>query len=273
MTIPTIRSEGDLEIVLLNEVHSALARIIGPNLYSIGGSVPDQTALFHSTPCFDLFLILLVEFFAEGRQSAYIDEKYQNLSLLSGLELFCSKYSQEALISGLPSAVDNINEWICRELPIQFWCSDVDKDIEFSISNKQLISFGANAAKHHLLRLSILLGKLETLSSLAGYAFSPQELSAVLNAMIGEARSRLEYHSTYILELLGHLFLSVNTLINKRFAANPTNDVSKMDMPKDVSSDVFRDLYGSVLVFLRYEEKRILDFTPSTTRYLRLRYQ
>jgi hypothetical protein len=107
MTIPAIRSEGDLEIVLLHEVHSALARIIGPNLYSIGGSVPEQTALFHSMPCFDFFLILLVEFFAEGRKSANIDEKYQNLSILSELEWFCSKYSQEASNSGLPSAVDN----------------------------------------------------------------------------------------------------------------------------------------------------------------------
>ena len=273
MAIPTIRSEGDLEVVLLHEVHSALARIIGPDLYSIGGTPPEQTALFQNPSCFNLFLILIVEFFAEGRKSVYIDQKFQNLSLLSGLQWFCSKYPEETSSSGLFSEVDKIDEWVNRKMPIKFWCSGVDKDVEFRITNRELIIFSANTAKHHLLRLSGLLGKLETLTSSVGYSFSPQELSAVLDALIVEVRSRLEYHSTFILELFGDLFLSVNTLIVGRFTANPTNRVVDMDMPDGVSSDVFRDLYGSVLVFLRYEKERILAFTPRTTRYLKMRYQ
>jgi hypothetical protein len=273
MIIPTIRSDGDLEIVLLHEVHSSLSRIIGPDLYSIGGTIPEQTALFRDSSSFDLFLILIIEFFAEGRQSAFIDQKYKNLSLMTALQWFCSKHPKESSESGLSSAVEDIDEWINREMPIEFWCPEVDKDIKFPISNRELVSFGANTAKHHLLRLSTLLGKIEALTSSAGYSFSPQDLVAVLNSMTVEVRSRLAYHSTYLLELLGHLFLALNTLIVKRFAANPTNDVAMMDMPKDVSSDVFRDLYGSVLVFKRYETRRITDYTPSTTKYLKMRYQ
>jgi hypothetical protein len=90
--------------------------------------------------------------------------------------------------------------------------------------------------------------------------------------MIEEVRSRLLYHSSYLLELLGNVFLALNEIVRNRFAANPTNRVSEMTMPPGITSDIFRDLYGSVLVFKRYEEHRIRAYTPITTRYLKLRY-
>lgn len=272
MTVASIRSQGDLEVVLLYEAHDALAEIVGPELYSVGGTAPEQSVLFHSNSCFNLFLILLVEFSAEGWQSAFVGQKYQNWSLLRGLAWFCTAYQDEAANTGLDAAVPSLEDWIAREVPFRFWCPDVDTHIEFRLRNDQLISFGANTAKHHLLRLSGLLGKLETLCANAGYTFSPQELSAVLASMIEEVRSRLLYHSSYLLELLGNVFLALNAVVRNRFAANPTNRVSEMTMPPGVTSDVFRDLYGTVLVFKRYEENRIRAFTPITTRYLKLRY-
>ena len=50
MGIAAIQSEGDLEVILLHEAHSALAGVINPALYSIGGNRPEQTALFHDAP-------------------------------------------------------------------------------------------------------------------------------------------------------------------------------------------------------------------------------
>lgn len=272
MSIASIRSEGDLEVVLLRETHSALAEIIGPELYSVSGTPPEQSVLFHMDSCFNLFLILAVEFFAEGQRSALINQKYQNWSLLKGLSWFCTAHQDEATATGLDVAVSNLEGWVTREVPFRFWCPDVNTHVEFMLRNGQLISFGANTAKHHLLRLADLLGKLETLCLNAGYTFSAQELSAVLTSMIEEVRSRLLYHSSYLLELLGNVFLALNAVIGDRFAANPTNRVSEMTMPPGITSDVFRDLYGSVLVFKHYEEHRIRAYTPITTRYLKLRY-
>jgi hypothetical protein len=272
MSVASIRSEGDLEVVLLHETHSALAEIIGPELYSVGGTPPEQSVLFHTSSCFNLFLILAVEFFAEGPRSVFINERYQNWSLLNGLSWFCTVHQDEATATGLDVAVSNLEDWIAREVPFRFWCPEVDTHVEFMLRNNQLISFGANTAKHHLLRLADLLGKLETLCANAGYTFSPQELSAVLASMIEEVRSRLLYHSSYLLELLGNVFLALNEIVRNRFAANPTNRVSEMTMPPGITSDIFRDLYGSVLVFKRYEEHRIRAYTPITTRYLKLRY-
>jgi hypothetical protein len=104
------------------------------------------------------------------------------------------------------------------------------------LKNDQLISFGANTAKHHLLRLAGLLGKLETLCAQGGYNFSSQELSAVLMSMIEEVRSRLLYHSSYLIELLGNVFLALNAIVKNRFAANPTNRVSEMTMPLGIKA-------------------------------------
>jgi len=79
--------------------------------------------------------------------------------------------------------------------------------------------------------------------------------------MTEEVRSRLEYHSSYLVELLGNLFFALNRLIIARFEKNPTNRVTEMNVPAGVTSDVFRDLYGSVMVFKRYEDSRISDYT------------
>ena len=91
--------------------------------------------------------------------------------------------------------------------------------------------------------------------------------------MLPETRSRLEYHFTYMLELIGHLFLAINQFIVARFQRNPTNIAENMDFPSGITSNVFRDLYASVLVFKRYEKERIINYTPTTSRMLRLRYQ
>ena len=90
--------------------------------------------------------------------------------------------------------------------------------------------------------------------------------------MIEEVKSRLQYHSSYLIELLGQTFLSLNRLIVARFDQNPTNRVMDMNIPAGVTSDVFRNLYGAVMVFKRYDEARILNHTPITTRYLKMRY-
>ena len=271
-SVAAIQSEGDLEVVLLHETHSVLAEIIGPELYSVGGTPPEQSILFHTRSSFNLFLILVVEFFAEGPRSASINHKFQNWSLFKGLRWFCERYPDEAKAAGLQEAVSSLESWVAKDVHFQFWCPDVNTDVSFSLKNEQLMSFGANTAKHHLFRLSDLLGKLESLCVNAGYSFTAQQFPAVLASMIEEVRSRLEYHSSYLVELLGNVFFALNKLIKARFDQNPTNCVKEMTAPAGVTSDVFRDLYGSVMVFKRHDDSRIRDYTPVATRYLKMRY-
>ena len=271
-SVAAIQSEGDLEVVLLHETHSLLAEIISPELYSVGGVPPEESVQFHTRASFTLFLILVVEFFAEGPRSAFINEKFQNWSLLKSLRWFCDRYPDEANAAGLQEAVSSVENWVAEKVDFQFWCPDVNTHVSFSLENEQLISFGANAAKHHLFRLSSLLKKLESLCVKAGYEFTPQQFPAVLASMNEEVTSRLHYHSSYLLELLGNVFFALNTLVKTRFAQNPTNRVSEMTVPAGVTSDVFRGLYGSVMVSKRYEDSRIRDYTPVATRFLRMRY-
>lgn len=264
MATPVIHSEGDLEVVVLHETHSTLSKIVGPDLYKIGGIAPEQSIQFHNRPSFNLFLIYLIELIAEGQQSAFIDEKFKNLSLISGIRKICDIHREECERHALSNALSKLEEWVEKEVVIKFWCPEVDKEIEFSIENKSLISFGANTTKHNLLRLSKLISKLERLCGNAGYEFSPQELSAVLSAMSEEVNSRLQYHASHLVEMLGDIFFSLNSLIKERFELNPTNRVNEMTMPKGITSEIFKDMYGTVMVFKRYDDKRIKEYTPST---------
>jgi len=193
--------------------------------------------------------------------------------LLSALTWLITKYPDEASAAGLDIAITELTNWLNREVPIQFWCADVNSEIQFPLTNRQLISFESNTTKHHLLRLSELIKKLETLCVKAGYNFSSQQLIAILHCMLPEARSRLEYHFTFMLELIGHLFLAINQFIVGRFQRNPTNIAENMVFPTGITSDVFRDLYANILVFKRYDEERIINYTPTTSQMLRLRYQ
>ncbi|HPO08791.1 MAG TPA: hypothetical protein PLZ55_09005, partial [bacterium] len=248
-SVTAIQSEGDLEVVLLHETHSLLAELIGPDLYSVHGDEPEQSVLFHTRATLNLFLILVVEIFAEGPRSACINQKYQNWSLLKGLHWFCDRYTDEAKSAGLHDTLSAIETWAAKDVPFSFWCPDVDKNISFSLKNDQLISFAANTAKHHLFRLTDLLGKLESLCVNAGYSFTPQQFSAVLASMTEEVRSRMQYHSSYLVELLGNLFLALNRLVVTRSRQNPTDLLIEINMPAGITSDVFRHLYASVMVF------------------------
>jgi len=46
-----------------------------------------------------------------------------------------------------------------------------------------------------------------------------------------------------------------------------------MIIPEGVTSDVFSNLYGAVLVFKRYAPERIRDFTPTAMPLLRQPYR
>ena len=272
MATPVIRSDGDLEVVVLHEAHCVLATIVGPDLYNVGGEAPAQSIMFHDRSSFNLFLIYLIEFTAEGQKSAFIDERFQNLSLLSGLHKVCDFHTDECEKHSLIEGILRLEEWLAKEINFNFWCPEVDKEVEFKLKNKALISFGANTAKHNLLRLSKLISKLETLCRNGCYEFSPQELSAVLSSMIEEVNSRLQYHSSYLIEMLGNIFLSLNFLIKERFDTNPTNVVNEMTMPEGLTSDMFKDMYGNIMLFKRYEDQRIKKYTPITARSLKQKF-
>ena len=273
MTEAVIQSDGDLEIVLLHESHEALASIIGKDLYVVSGDPPNQEIRFPDERRFDLFLVLLVELFAEGRDVVTINNRRKDLGLLDGLVWLEQKLQAETKGCGLKAALTELREWLDTETRFEVWCPDIEMQVNFSITRREMIWFGANHVKHSLPRLSGVLSKLARKLEAADIEVPRQNTVHVLNVTIEQIRGQLIYHSTFIVELLGKLFISINRLILGRFAANPTNRVEDMAMPEGVTSDVFRNLYGEVLVFKRYDEQdRIRAFVPVTNPLLKLRY-
>ena len=273
MAEAVIQSDGDLEIVLLHESHEALASIIGKDLYTVSGDAPNQEIWFQNDRCFDLFLVLLVELFAEGRDVVTINGRKKNLGLLDGLGWLDLKLRAETTDCGLSAALTELRDWLDTETLFEVWCPDIEMQVNFPITRRDLIWFGANHVKHSLLRLSGVLSKLSQKLETADIEVPRQHTVHVLDATIEEIRSRLIYHSTFIIELLGKLFISINRLILGRFAFNPTNRTDDMVMPEGVTSDVFRNLYADVLVFKCYDEQdRIRAFVPVTNPVMKIRY-
>ena len=154
MVEAVIQSEGDLEIVLLHESHGALASIVGKDLYTVSGDAPNQEIWFQDERRFDLFLVLLVELFADGRDVVTINGRRQNLGLLDGLSWLDQKYPAESEDCGLNAALTELRHWLDTETHVEVWCPDIEMQINFPITRRHLIWFGANHVKHSLLRLS-----------------------------------------------------------------------------------------------------------------------
>ena len=100
-----IQSAGDLEIVLLHEVHETLASIVGPHLYTILGDAPNQEVRFANERYFELFLIHLVELFAEGHNVIAIDGRSRNMSLVEGLGWLDQSRQDETRTCGLSAVL------------------------------------------------------------------------------------------------------------------------------------------------------------------------
>jgi hypothetical protein len=271
--LASIQSDGDLEVVVLHESHGLLADIISPDIYGVAGAPPDQNVFFHSRVSFAMFLVHLTELLAEGARSALIAGRYQNWSLLRGLSWLCARHASEAQSSGLTDAVSTLDTWLSASDKATFWCPDVSKEVTLVLPRQQIALVACNTTKHHLLRLGDLIQKLNVWSTTAGYNFSAQELAAVLTCMAEEVRGWMEYHSTYLIELLGRVFAALNKFIRERYAENSTNDDRMMRMPEGITSDVFRGIYGSVLVFKRYHDSRILSLVPVTGHHLKGQYR
>lgn len=268
-----IRSVGDLEVVLIHESHEALATIIDSRLYTVLGAAPDQQVSFQNDLFFDLFLIQTVELFVKGKSIRFDDETQMTLSLVDGLKWLCETYPVEVAQCSLADALQTLMAWIDTEVEFSFWSPDIDAQVEFPLSRRDLIWFGANCAKHNILRLSAVLERLDRRLKRADIEITADNTIAVLDALNDEVRARLLYHATYLIELLGNMFVGLNRLVWARYSANPTNRVLEMTMPPGVTSDVFRNLYSNVLVFKRYDESaRISPLVPTTWRFLKLRY-
>jgi hypothetical protein len=265
-------SEGELEVAILHENHNALATIIHPDLYKVVGDSPDQNIVFHNNPCFELFLVRVIEIFAAGSKNATINKKNYNHSLFSGAQWLCEQHEKETKSVGLNEICEEINDWIESKKYFSFWCGELGTQFEFELTRLQLIYFGGNIFKHNLFRLNIIMKKLLNLCKKNGYNISTDELVSVIEPFSEELSSRLKYHSTYLAEILGKYFQAINQFIINRFNIKKTNKDSEMNFPDGVVSNAYKNLYGSTIVFHRYEEERIKNFTPTTSESLKKRY-
>jgi len=268
----SIRSEGDLEVAILHENQVACTDIIDPDLYIVAGKPPNQNIAFHNDACFRLFVIHVAEVFAEGRKTLTIGVERHNFSLFSGALWLCKRHPRETKESGLGAACRQLDDWLQETKPFSFWCGSLGTEFELEMPRKALLKYGANITKHNILRLNSLLSNLQGLCKRNGFDMSETELLQVFEPFTNEIYNRLKYHSTYLVEMLYDYFAAMNRLIIRRYEANPTNRVVQMTFPEGITSDAYKDLYGDVLVFLRFRKDRLKECRPHTAWYHKMRY-
>lgn len=207
-----IRSEGDLEAICLYEVHSLLADIISDNYYV----ATDTEIRFHSSAAMTDFYVHVGELFSEQPKNAKIDGRWQNISLLGAVERLCKRHSEEAQRTGLSKAAGELREWLETVRPVEFWCPGLDETLIFTISRNKLINLAANMGKHSLLRLSRVMGQLAELCRISGVDVAGMDVVAVRDPLLDEVHTRLGYLGSWLVELLGGLFIAVSGIYGSR---------------------------------------------------------
>jgi hypothetical protein len=263
-----IQSEGDLEVVCLYEAHSLLADVISDSYYRAF----NEEISFHTQAAMTNFYVHVDELFSEHQRNAFINGRWHNISLLTALERLCQRHPDEGKRTGLLVSVGELRTWLDTVRPVEFWCPGLNETLVFSISRKKLINFAANMGKHSLLRLSKVMSQLIALCQSSGVNVTGMDVVAVREPFLEEVHSRLMYLGSWLVELLGQLFLAINTTVIGRFSANPTNRVSRMHIPHGTTSEALAELYGSTLVFKRYTAERITNFVPKVPETLKRRY-
>jgi len=165
-----------------------------------------------------------------------------------------------------------LQEWVAVAPPFRFWCGALERHIEFAISRREIIHFAANLSKHSLLRLGRIMRRIRAQCSNAGIDLENLDVVHVREPFVAELESRLAYLASWLVELLGALFLALNALVTHRYSLKGTNRTEEMIMPAGITSDALRDLYGGVLVFKHYDPERIRRYTPRVQDILKMRY-
>jgi hypothetical protein len=265
-----ITSAGDLEVILLYENHSLLADIMSSNYYVPVGSPPSEVR-FHSSSAFADFLVHVDELFAEGHGNVELDGQKANKSLFGAALCFSESHRADADAARLYSACEQLEAWIKAEPPFTFWCGELNSQIEFLLSRRNMIRFAANLHKHRLLRLGCIMEDLRGLCARGGLQVRGLDIVAVRDPFIEELESRLLYLSSWLVEMLGAYFLAINSVVTARYNLERTIDVGRMRMPHAVTSVAIRDLYGSTLVFKNYHPDRISAHIPTVPHLMKAR--
>lgn len=257
---PRVLTGGDLEVVYLFETHDLLARIIGREYYQLLG---DEVS-FHTSGRFDDFFVHVDELLSDSGHKATFEGAPTKQSLLAVGEWFTERAAAERAVPYLRRSSDALREWLAEAPSFRFFASEINRHLEFPLSRGGMIHYAATLSKHRLLRLGVLLSQLQQLIEAHGDSLTAHELMAVRESFQSELASRLNFLGTQLVELLGNYFLALNHVIVERRSQAGTNDARIMPMPLGLSSDVFREMYASTLVFKSYDHSRIFEFTPST---------
>jgi len=261
------KCEEDLEAVILSENKDAFAAIINNDLYGVTGTPPDQNVYFHSDSCFDLFCIHVFELLAEN--SVELPGKSFRLSLFTGARWLVDRHKDAWDSSRFIAAHGRLDAWLKERPMFSFWCGDISKHIEFSLSRRKMLRFAQLLSKHNLFRLTGVLDELFQICNKTGHDIKESEVLHLLEPFREELKTnRIVYHSSYLIEMLHDYFTTLNEFVILFYTPSPK--IADWKYLENMSSDRFKDLFYWAINFASaYRRDRYDALRPATTRYLK----
>lgn len=264
-----MKTEGDLEAVVIAETYDLLASVVGPYMYRVSGPPGEQQAMFQSREAQALFYVRVHEFLADASLPV-VDSAPANLSLFNAGLWLAQKYPDEAKSAGLDHAYGAAQAWFSIIHRVVFWAPSVRRHLRLEVPMQTLIAMRANMEKHRLLRLDREIRRLRAKCSASGCELSIVETVAAREEFEEHLRGMLNYHGTEVTENVARCFLAVYEFLRNRYMQNPTNKLDQVLCPAGVTDDVFRYMYASAVVGLsRWTERRIVESLPEIARCLK----
>jgi len=261
------KCEEDLEAVILHENKEAFVAIINKELYLVAGKQPDQNIHFHSQSCFDLFCIHVFELLAEN--TVELPSGTLQLSVFSGARWLVDRHGDAWDPTEFIDAFDRLDAWLKEKPKFSFWCGDISKQIEFSLSRRKVLRFAQLLSKHNLFRLTGVLDELLEICNKYGNDINDHEILHLLDPFTEELKSnRIIYHSSYVVEMLHDYFTALNDFII--LFHTPTSRLSDWKYLEHMSCETFKYLfYQSISFATGYSRSHYNSLRPSTTSHLK----
>ncbi|MBZ0168381.1 hypothetical protein MELA_01621 [Candidatus Methylomirabilis lanthanidiphila] len=261
------KCEEDLEAVILHENTDAFAAIINKDLYGVTGKPPDQNIYFHSDSCFDLFCIHVFELLAGS--AVELSGRPCQLSLFTGARWLVERHKDAWESSKFIDAYESLDSWLKEKPRFSFWCGDISKQIEFSLSRRKILRFAQLLSKHNLFRLTGVLDELHRICNKTGHDIKESEVLPLLEPFREELKTnRVIYHSSYLIEMLHDYFTALNDFAILFYTPSPR--ISDWKYLENMSSDTFKDLFYRAISFASgYNRNHYDSLRPATTRHLK----
>lgn len=276
-----IKNEIEQEILMLSAVVDMLHDMHNYQIIEPLSDAEEKTIIFKTSVSYKLYFILLSDFLGKFSRQYRLDSK--EITILEGLNEVVND-PQLGDISAVSRLKDSLNElvgWLEFKPSFkQLWFPDLDREVDLTISRRDMIFICANMNKHSVLNLTGVRARIKDVFQESGIDITEEQAILCMENFHGWFYDDiLHYHSSVIFEMLVRIQWSIveylEALYNESYKPNYGEDLLNrysFEPPAQYnlkSNEFIFRLYWNLMNYM-LGKPIIPEFT--TSRYLKGRY-